>query len=198
MEFERRYSLKEAQEILGISERTIHRWIKSGKLKSYKPGRDHQIPESAIHEVIERSEVYPKVQAPLPLEFGPAGGETVSQLDPHLWRGYCEHLAAVFEMLADREESPDRVTGWADVIWWTGMYVVNLISTLDEMVEDEWFSDDDNEMMPLLQAAYRMAYHGDRVIRRALEEPDREIEAKFWEIVEGMSLTEEQRKAITA
>ena len=62
---ERRLSLKEAQAELGLSERTIHRWIKSGKLKSYKPGRDHQIPESAIRKVIEESEVYPKVQASL-------------------------------------------------------------------------------------------------------------------------------------
>jgi excisionase family DNA binding protein len=62
---ERRYSLKEAQDELRVSERTIHRWIKSGKLKSYKPGRDHQIPESAIRKVLEESEVRPKVQAPL-------------------------------------------------------------------------------------------------------------------------------------
>ncbi len=62
---ERRLSLKEAQAELGVSERTIHRWIKSGKLKSYKPGRDHQIPESAIRKVIEESEVYPKAQASL-------------------------------------------------------------------------------------------------------------------------------------
>ncbi len=62
---ERRLSLKEAQAELGLSERTVHRWIKSGKLKSYKPGRDHQIPESAIRKVIEESEVYPKVQASL-------------------------------------------------------------------------------------------------------------------------------------
>jgi excisionase family DNA binding protein len=61
---ERHLTLKEARAELGVSERTIHRWIKSGKLKSYKPGRDHRIPESAIREVIEESEVYPKAEAP--------------------------------------------------------------------------------------------------------------------------------------
>jgi excisionase family DNA binding protein len=66
MEIEQRYSIKEVQEILGISERTVHRWIQSGKLKSYKPGRDHQIPVSGIQEMLQRSEVYPKVQSPLP------------------------------------------------------------------------------------------------------------------------------------
>ena len=57
-------SLSEAADALGISERTTHRWIKSGKLRSYKPGRDHKIPESAIIEAIEAGEVRPKAQAP--------------------------------------------------------------------------------------------------------------------------------------
>jgi excisionase family DNA binding protein len=57
-------SLSEAADALGISERTAHRWIKSGKLRSYKPGRDHKIPESAIIEAIEAGEVRPKPKAP--------------------------------------------------------------------------------------------------------------------------------------
>ena len=57
-------SLSEAADALGISERTAHRWIKSGKLRSYKPGRDHKIPESAIIEAIEAGEVRPKAKAP--------------------------------------------------------------------------------------------------------------------------------------
>jgi excisionase family DNA binding protein len=61
---ERYLSLSEAADALGISERTAHRWIKSGKLRSYKPGRDHKIPESAIIEAIEAGEVRPKAQAP--------------------------------------------------------------------------------------------------------------------------------------
>jgi excisionase family DNA binding protein len=66
---ERHLSLKEAQAALGVSERTIHRWIKSGKLKSYKPGRDHRIPESAIRKVVEESEVYPKQRGLLSAEW---------------------------------------------------------------------------------------------------------------------------------
>ena len=62
---ERYLSLAEACEVLGKSERTLYRWIKSGKLKAYKPGRDYEIPESAIQEMRERSEVYPKLQASL-------------------------------------------------------------------------------------------------------------------------------------
>jgi excisionase family DNA binding protein len=61
---ERHLSLAEAAERLGISERSARRWIKSGKLRAYKPGRDYWIPESTIREVVERSEVRPKATAP--------------------------------------------------------------------------------------------------------------------------------------
>lgn len=63
---DRHLSLSEVADVMGVSERTVHRWIKSGKLKSYKPGRDHRIPESGLREFIEESEVYPKVREPQP------------------------------------------------------------------------------------------------------------------------------------
>ena len=45
---------------MGVSERTVRRWIKSGKLRAYKPGRDYRIPESAVREFVEDSEISPK------------------------------------------------------------------------------------------------------------------------------------------
>lgn len=70
---ERHLSLGEVARLLDKSERTIRRWIKSGKLKAYKPGRDYLIPESAINELMEGSEVSPKAAFPLQLELGVAG-----------------------------------------------------------------------------------------------------------------------------
>jgi excisionase family DNA binding protein len=64
---EQHLSLSEAAHRLDISERTTRRWIKSGKLRAFKPGRDYRIPERAISEMMNRSEAYPKAQAPLPL-----------------------------------------------------------------------------------------------------------------------------------
>src|SRR5215217_9023478 len=61
---ERRLSLSQAADALDISERTAYRWVKSGKLRAYKPGRDYWIPESAVKEVVEESEVRPKAPAP--------------------------------------------------------------------------------------------------------------------------------------
>ena len=109
---ERRYSLREAQEILGISERTIHRWIKSGKLKSYKPGRDHQIPEGAIRKVIEESEVYPKVQPSLPLD-SVAGDELLERaLDAA--RQDLRRQTQAFNRTNASQGVPQHMTGFAE------------------------------------------------------------------------------------
>jgi excisionase family DNA binding protein len=60
---EEHLSLAEAAERMGISERTARRWIKSGKLRAYKPGRDYWIPAGALTELVEESEVHPKAPA---------------------------------------------------------------------------------------------------------------------------------------
>jgi excisionase family DNA binding protein len=65
---DRHLSLTEVAGLMGVSERTVRRWIKSGKLRAYKPGRDYRIPESAVREFVEESEVSPKGIAPPSLQ----------------------------------------------------------------------------------------------------------------------------------
>src|SRR5918997_4309297 len=65
---DRHLALSEVAGLMGVSERTVRRWIKSGRLKAYKPGRDYRIPETALRRFIEESEISPKVQAPLSSE----------------------------------------------------------------------------------------------------------------------------------
>src|SRR5215218_8974403 len=65
---DRHFSLSEVAIGLRVSERTVRRWIKAGKLKAYKPGRDFRIPESAVRELVESGEVSPKARAARPLE----------------------------------------------------------------------------------------------------------------------------------
>ena len=60
---ERQLSLSEVAGLMGVSERTVRRWIKSGKLRAYKPGRDYRIPESAFQKFVAESEISPKVPA---------------------------------------------------------------------------------------------------------------------------------------
>src|SRR5918997_964957 len=65
---DRHLSLSEVAGLMGVSERTARRWIKSGKLRAYKPGRDYRIPESALKAFVEESEVSPKGLAPPSLQ----------------------------------------------------------------------------------------------------------------------------------
>jgi putative resolvase len=45
-------SLSEVAGLMGVSERTVRRWIKAGRLKAYKPGRDYRIPETGLRALI--------------------------------------------------------------------------------------------------------------------------------------------------
>src|ERR687894_2453602 len=65
---DRQLSLSEVAGLMGVSDRTVRRWIKSGKLRAYKPGRDYRIPETAVREFVEESEVSPKGLAPPSLQ----------------------------------------------------------------------------------------------------------------------------------
>jgi excisionase family DNA binding protein len=63
---DRQLSLSEVAGLMGVSERTVRRWIKLGKLRAYKPGRDYRIPESGFRAFVEESEISPKALAPSP------------------------------------------------------------------------------------------------------------------------------------
>lgn len=48
------YTLKEVQEILGVTQRTLYRWIDAGSLKAFKAGRTWRVSEEALQEFIEQ------------------------------------------------------------------------------------------------------------------------------------------------
>lgn len=50
------FTTAEASEYLKVSELTVRRYIKDGKLKSSKIGRQHRISESALREFVEVQE----------------------------------------------------------------------------------------------------------------------------------------------
>ncbi len=85
---EEHLSLAEAAERMGISERTARRLIKSGKLRAYKPGRDYWIPESALTELVEESEVHPKASASSQASFNGLLEEERHARDLGVWKRY--------------------------------------------------------------------------------------------------------------
>jgi excisionase family DNA binding protein len=115
---ERYLSLSESADALDISERTAYRWIKSGKLRAYKPGRDYRIPESAIKEAIEVSEISPKAQRRSSLEPSLFNGvederrraELAKWLEERCGHAYLALPKGEFEEIFDRipEDDPER------------------------------------------------------------------------------------------
>jgi excisionase family DNA binding protein len=111
-------SLAEAAERMGISERTARRWIKSGKLRAYKPGRDYWIPESALAELVEESEVHPKGASRSSLEPSLFNGvederrraEFATWLEERCGHAYLALPKSEFEEIFDRipEDDPER------------------------------------------------------------------------------------------
>lgn len=57
---ERLFSLEEVAERLGVSERTVRRWIKAGDLPAYKPGREYRIKPDDLDEFLEERKVQPE------------------------------------------------------------------------------------------------------------------------------------------
>ncbi len=92
---------------LGVSERTVRRWIQAGKLKATRPGRDYRIPESAVKALIEEGEVSPKEQPRLP-ELVPPGEAYIVPLE--------------------EGEEPDTVT--------LRLYTVRLIDERDRLLQE--------------------------------------------------------------
>jgi transcriptional regulator with XRE-family HTH domain len=150
---------------------------------------------------VEVVDLLGKAQAPLPLDFASAADG--ASLDPMLWRQHCESLAELFEDLAGRDVPPSRALGWWDVVPHVAGYVLAVVDALLEGVQDGTISDDEDELMPLLRAAYRLAYFADEVWVRGAQALAGEIEQaaaelQFWKITEGLELTDEQREQITA
>lgn len=47
------YSLKEIQDLLQVSRRTLYNWIKDGKLQTFKAGREWRVTRQALDSFLE-------------------------------------------------------------------------------------------------------------------------------------------------
>jgi excisionase family DNA binding protein len=96
---EERVSLQEAAKLLGISERQARRWIKSGKLRYYKPGLKYLIPASAVEDLLEGAEA-PRVL--LPFDVLEVRAEVMRNLDAETGKELVDAIDAEYvRRLAD-------------------------------------------------------------------------------------------------
>jgi excisionase family DNA binding protein len=61
-------SLQEAADRLGVSVYTVRRWIKDGKLRAFKPGKEYRVREPDFEEFLRTREVRPKAPRRSPSE----------------------------------------------------------------------------------------------------------------------------------
>jgi excisionase family DNA binding protein len=61
-------SLEDVASRLQVSDQTVRRWVKSGKLTAYKPGLEYRIREADLEEFLRAREVRPKAPRRSPLE----------------------------------------------------------------------------------------------------------------------------------
>lgn len=50
------YTLQEVAQILKVSERTLYRWLKDGKLKAHKVGRHWRVKEEDLNAFLKEDE----------------------------------------------------------------------------------------------------------------------------------------------
>jgi excisionase family DNA binding protein len=60
--------LPEAAERLGVSVYTVRRWIKEGKLRAFRPGKEYRVREPDFEEFLRTREVRPKAPRRSPFE----------------------------------------------------------------------------------------------------------------------------------
>jgi len=91
--------VEDVAERLLVDPQTVRRWIKSGKLRAYKPGREFRIKSTDLEEFLETREVSPKAKAPPPLDSGEDRGHY-----PYPWMG--DTLARTIDGWAKQAEVP--------------------------------------------------------------------------------------------
>jgi excisionase family DNA binding protein len=62
-------SPEEVGDRLGVSVYTVRRWVKTGQLRAFKPGKEYRIREADLEEFIQAREVRPKARSRSPLEL---------------------------------------------------------------------------------------------------------------------------------
>jgi excisionase family DNA binding protein len=167
---DRNLSLSAVAGTLGVSERTVRRWIQSGKLRAYKPGRDYRIPQSAVRELVEESEISPKALRR-------------SSLEPSLLNGLEEErresiLAKAIAVAAERWEGitsePSSDRGSASGVHLVAADLENLLSVVmgDEEVWGKLSGHERSEIATVMAALGRVTegYQAQREEEHATEQ----------------------------
>jgi excisionase family DNA binding protein len=115
---ERLLSLEDVANRLQVSDQSVRRWIKAGKLAAYKPGLEWRIRPSDLENFLQ-AHSYPKVQAPLPESSEERRAEWDAAVRSarelrESGQARAEELLALWRESKDRKEDPAKRRAYLD------------------------------------------------------------------------------------
>ena len=142
---EERLSLRGAADALGISEVTARRWVKTGKLKAYKPGLKYLIPASAVEELLEDVEP-PEAPALLRATSREIYASWSEERRKSFWyteQVRLEHYDRLWREQAEKPEAQDQY--WCDTVQLIALGWAKIINdfgipTKEECSLWEWYA----------------------------------------------------------
>jgi excisionase family DNA binding protein len=136
-------SLQEAADRLGVSVYTVRRWIKDGKLRAIKPGKEYRVRQSDLEEFLRSREVHPKAPYRSPFEptFNDALGEERHLGYLRAWRAF------VYKLLQEWKQNPPKTEAEIGVVMYAMQALLNegafqrppeTLTTRDSREASEW------------------------------------------------------------
>jgi len=159
-----------------------------------------------VEELVEEPEVSTTRKASVP-SSGPKEDEAAPPrfltLNADFLRTICESMAGHYEDLAGRDVPPPRALGWWDVAPYDAGSVLGAVDVLLEGIQDGTIIDDEDELIGLLRAAYRLAHFADALWIKGVGALSEEIaaatlETQFWNLTRSLELSEDQQEAIVS
>jgi excisionase family DNA binding protein len=143
-------SLPEAGDRLGVSVYTVRRWIKDGKLRAFKPGKEYRIREADLEEFLRAREVHPKAPPRSPFEPSLLNGLEEERPTPSLqgWIVLVEDLVERWgpeidhrtQEIADASQAGKRMKRLTAATWAVELHHV-YGAVVDGFLEDPLFPD---------------------------------------------------------
>lgn len=146
---------------LGVDVQTVRRWIQSGRLRAFKPGKEYRVREADLEEFLAAREVRPKAAASPEQQLSFNGlleERRLHYLNP--WAGYVNTLANNVERVIDQGHVTDLNWGQEfnrDVLTLTFLYE-RILPPPEEQTEDERL-----ELLKLSEAIDRLNEVADKM-----------------------------------
>jgi excisionase family DNA binding protein len=136
-------SPQEVGDRLGASVYTVRRWIKTGDLPAFKPGKEYRVRQSDLEEFLQAREVRPKAPSRSPFEptLNDALGEERRLGYLRAWRAF------VYKLLQRWEQNPPKTAAEVGVVMDTMQALLNegafqrppeTLTTRDSREASEW------------------------------------------------------------